>query len=91
MRPFGIFQHHSAAKLQKMKAEPLRKIFCLKEVELCRINEKKMRKDFSGFFSKFFLKSPVSRIVTKNVKEDFLKVLSVTKCLKNEGRTLWRY
>ena len=74
-----------------MKAEPLRKIFCLKEVELCRINEKKNEKRFFRIFFEIFLKSPVSRIVTKNVKEDFLKVLSVTKCLKNEGRTLWRY
>ena len=42
--PFGIFQDPFYRKTpDKMKAEPLRKIFCLKKVALCRNNEKKIK------------------------------------------------
>ena len=67
-----FFNIHSAAKLKKMKAEPLRKIFCLKEVALCRNNEKNIEKKFYQILLEFFLKSSVSRIVPKNVKEGTL-------------------
>ena len=74
-----------------MKAEPLRKVFCLKEVALCRNNEKNIEKKFY----RIFLKSPVSRIVPKNVNEgtlwDLLNVHSVANYQKIEGRTLWRH
>ena len=48
---FGIFQHPFCRKTpEKMKAELLRIFFCLKEVALCRNNEKKMRKKFTEIF-----------------------------------------
>ena len=53
-RPFGIFQHPFCRKRpEKMKAEPLRNFFCLKEVALCRNNEKIMKND-KGFFERPF-------------------------------------
>ena len=46
-------------------------------------------KIFPNFFSKFFLKSPVSRIVPKNVKGgtlwNFLNIHSVAKYQKTDG------
>ena len=64
-----------------MKAEPLWNFLCLKEVALCRNNEKKLRRNFTEFFFEILLKSPVSRIVPKNVKEGTL-LQNIKKKLK---------
>ena len=57
---FWYFQHPFCRKTpEKMKAEPLRKNFCLKEIALCRNNEKNEKKFYRIFFE-IFLKSPVA-------------------------------
>ena len=75
-----FFNIHSAAKLQKNEGGTFVEIYFVQKAALCRNNEKNI---FYRFFSKFFLKSPVSRIVPKNAKEgtlwDFLNVHSVAK------------
>ena len=53
--PFGLFQHPFCRKSpETMKAEPLRKFFCLKVVALCQKNEKNGETILPNFFSKFF-------------------------------------
>ena len=50
-----FFNIHSAAKLQKKGRRNLfRKLFCLKEVALCRNNEKKVEKKFYRYFFRIF-------------------------------------
>ena len=92
---FGIFQHPFCRETsEKMKAEPLRKIFCPKEVALCRNNEKN-EKMLPKFFSKFFEVSGKSHSAEKCKKGDPLGFFERPFCCKIskkiEGRTDWRH
>ena len=84
---FDTFHPFCRKSSEKLKGKHLQKIFLSKRSRTMSKWWKKIENNFTEFFFENFLKSPVSRIVTKNVKGetlwDFLNVHSVAKCQKN--------
>ena len=78
-----FFNIHSAAKLQnKKEGGTFAEFFCLKEVALCRKNEKNEKNIYRNFFSKFFEVSGKSHSTEKKVKKGPFGIFEHPYCCK---------